>query len=294
MARHAPRPRPRRRHARPRRRGPRRALARRRGAQPLRPRPRWRRSPAPGKTSQIRRVSSVTEDGWRFDFYRNPAYPCSVSGDNTFTIATRLGVPDDEVHPLWVFMHGGGVGYFDPTGKAMPNNGQKVEEDAALQQRNALVRRPQGQGGRRARRLPDDGRVDVRPRHLRRRRHRRPEQPEPRSPSGKLRTVNGLFATKAAIQYALTTRATDDYFLHGGSAGSFGSCHVGWALEAQGIAPAGIIGDSGVHEPGLAARRPGQGLRPHRRGAHHRPAAAPPRGRQRGQPAAPPRGRRAS
>src|SRR6478609_153202 len=82
---------------------------------------------APGKTAQIHKVSSTTADGWRFDYYENPAYPCSVSGENTFTIATRLGVPDDEVRPLWVFMHGGGVGYFDPSGKAMPNDKQKVE-----------------------------------------------------------------------------------------------------------------------------------------------------------------------
>ena len=200
---------------------------------------------APGKTSQIRLVSSVTEDGWRFDFFRNPAYPCSVSGDNTFTIATRLGIPDDEVHPLWVFMHGGGVGYFDPSGKAMPNNGQKVEEDAALQQRNALS------GGLKTKvaAAPAGFRMmavsmcnhDI---------YGGGDTVDPNNPNrdatGKLRTVNGLLATKAAIQYALTTRATDDFFLHGGSAGSFGSFHMGWALEAQGIGPAGIIGDSGV------------------------------------------------
>lgn len=200
---------------------------------------------SPGSTSLIRKVSSSTANGWRFDFYRNPAYPCSVRGDNTFTIATRLGVPDDEVHPLWVFMHGGGVGYFDPAGRAMPNNGQKVEEDAALQQKNALggglkkqvAAAPAGFRMMAVSMCDHDiygggDTVD-------------PNNPN-RDASGKLRTVNGLFATKAAIQFALTTRATDDYFLHGGSAGSFGSWHVGWALEEQGIAPTGIIGDSGV------------------------------------------------
>lgn len=200
---------------------------------------------APGKVSQIRKTSTTTADGWRYDSYENPAYPCSVSGENTFTIATRLGVPDDEVRPLWVFMHGGGVGYFDSTGKAQPNNGQKVEEDAALQRRNALS------GGlkKKVAAAPAGFRMmavsmcnhDI---------YGGGDTVDPNNPNrdanGKLRTVNGLFATKAAIQYALTTRATDDYFLHGGSAGSFGSWHVGWALEEQGIAPAGIVGDSGV------------------------------------------------
>lgn len=200
---------------------------------------------SPGKVSQIRKVSSVTADGWRFDHYENPAYPCSVSGENTFTIATRTGVPDTEVRPLWVFMHGGGVGYFDATGKAMPNNGQKVEEDAALQQRNALS------GG--LKKQAADAPAGFRMMAVSMCNHDiygggdtvDPNNPN-RDANGKLRTVNGLFATKAAVQYALTTRATDDYFLHGGSAGSFGSWHVGWSLEAQGIAPAGIVGDSGV------------------------------------------------
>jgi hypothetical protein len=200
---------------------------------------------SPGKTSQIRKVSSTTADGWRFDSYENPAYPCSVSGENTFTIATRLGVADDEVKPLWVFMHGGGVGYFAPGGKAMPNDGQKVEESAALQQRNALS------GGLKEKvaAAPAGFRMmavsmcnhDI---------YGGGDTVDPNNPNrdadGKLRTVNGLFATKAAVQYALTTRATDDFFLHGGSAGSFGSLHVGWALEEQGIAPAGIVADSGV------------------------------------------------
>ncbi len=200
---------------------------------------------APGKVSQIRKISSTTADGWRFDSYRNPAYPCAISGDNTFTIATRLGVPDDEVHPLWVFMHGGGVGYFDSNGKPQPSTGQKTEESPASQQRNAL-------GGGLKKKIanaPAGFRMmavsmcdhDI---------YGGGDTPDPNNPNkdanGHPRTVNGLFATKAAIQYALTTRATDDYFLHGGSAGSFGSWHVGWALEAQGIAPTGIVGDSGV------------------------------------------------
>ena len=200
---------------------------------------------APGKTAQIRKVSSTTAGGWRFDHYENPAYPCSVSGENTFTIATRLGVPDDEVRPLWVFMHGGGVGYFDSNGRAQPSNGQKTEESAATQQRNVLS------GG--LKKKVADAPAGFRMMAVSMCDHDiygggdtvDPNNPN-RDANGKLRTVNGLFATKAAVQFALTTRATDDYFLHGGSAGSFGSWHVGWALEAQGLPPTGIIGDSGV------------------------------------------------
>ena len=54
-----------------------------------------------------------------------------------------------------------------------------------------------------------------------------------------------MLATKAAIQYTESQYPTDDRFLHGGSAGSAGSFHVAWALDTQGLAPAGIVADSG-------------------------------------------------
>ena len=45
----------------------------------------------PGRVAQIAKVSSSTLDGWRYDFYRNTAYPCSISGYQTFLIATKAG-----------------------------------------------------------------------------------------------------------------------------------------------------------------------------------------------------------
>jgi hypothetical protein len=65
-------------------------------------------------------------------------------------------------------------------------------------------------------------------------------------PDGTPVTVNGLEATKAAIQFAQALYPTTDYFLHGTSAGSAGTFHVGWSLQRQGIAPAGIVADSGI------------------------------------------------
>jgi hypothetical protein len=76
------------------------------------------------------------------------------------------------------------------------------------------------------------------------------DQPDPNNPNttpdGKPRTVNGLFATKAAVQFTRAAYPTSAFFLHGGSAGGYGVLHAGWALQQQGIAPAGIISDSGV------------------------------------------------
>ncbi|MGI8939947.1 MAG: DUF4214 domain-containing protein [Iamia sp.] len=202
----------------------------------------------PGDTSRITLVSSSTVDGWRYDQYRNPAYPCSVSGENTFTIATRLGTPDDAVRPLWVYLHGGGAGFFAPDGTPQPGTGQMDEENPA-QQRGSLS------GGRLNRAIRDAepgfrmlavsmcnhdlyGGPDIAD----------PNNPN-RTPDGRRRTVNGLFATKAGIQHALQTVATDDYLLYGTSAGSFGSFHVAWGLEEQGIPPTAIVADSGLLFP---------------------------------------------
>jgi hypothetical protein len=44
---------------------------------------------APGNTGQIALVSSSTVNGWRFDYYRNGAYPCSIHFGCSFTAAGR-------------------------------------------------------------------------------------------------------------------------------------------------------------------------------------------------------------
>ena len=66
------------------------------------------------------------------------------------------------------------------------------------------------------------------------------------TPDGKPRLTTGLISTKAAIQFARAKYPTTKYFLHGTSAGGAGVFHVAWALQLQGIPPAGIISDSGV------------------------------------------------
>jgi hypothetical protein len=82
----------------------------------------------PGKTDRIDLVSTVEEGGWKWDFHRNRSYPCSISGYQTFLIGTRIGSDPTAAAPLWVRMHGGGVGWFDETGAPMPTAGNKTEE----------------------------------------------------------------------------------------------------------------------------------------------------------------------
>ena len=56
----------------------------------------------PGTTSQINLVSSTTVNGWQYDFYRNSAYPCSISGYQTFVVGTKMGSSRTASSPLWV------------------------------------------------------------------------------------------------------------------------------------------------------------------------------------------------
>ncbi len=200
---------------------------------------------APGDISRIVLVETKTVDGWRYESYRNPTYACAYRGFHTFTIATRVGTPADAVRPLWTHMHGGGVGYFNAAGEPVPGTGQMTEEEPGLQRgqvptgvlQEALAEDPAGFRFLTLSMCSHDiysgtGLAD-------------PNNPR-RRPDGKARTVDGLLAAKAAVRYAVTTRPTDDLFLHGGSAGSFGAFGVAWALQRQGLAPAGIVTDSGV------------------------------------------------
>jgi hypothetical protein len=184
-------------------------------------------------------------DGYKFDQFRNLDYPCSISGYQTFVIGTRVGSSDTATRPMWVRMHGGGVGFFDSSGNPQPTAGNKSEESAAR-----LITVVTGAG------LPALVRADPAAFRLvsvsmcNHDIYSGGDQPDPNNPNtlpdGTGRTVNGLFATKAAIQFARAKYPTGKYFLHGGSAGSAGALSVAFGLEKQGIPPAGAVVDSGV------------------------------------------------
>ncbi len=199
---------------------------------------------SPGSTGSIQLVSTSVESGYRVEYYRNTAYPCSISGYQTFTIAYREGQPTTTAAPLWTYLHGGAVGWFDSSRKPRPDDAYMREESAGSLTgfggsgligkvladpagfrllRTSMCNRDLYSGG---------GLVD-------------PNNPNTLE-NGSARTTNGLFATKAAIQFARDRFPTTKHFLHGGSAGSIGAYSVGWSLEQQGLAPAGIVADSFV------------------------------------------------
>ncbi len=197
---------------------------------------------APGSTNSIQLVSTTQMSGFQIEYYRNLAYPCSISGHQTFLLAYPIGLANATARPLWTHMHGGGVGWFDVNGQPQPDAGLMTEESlTSLIYATGLNLRvltdPAGfrmvsvsycnrdiyAGG---------GFVD-------------PNNPN-LLPGGSPRNTNGLLATKAAIQFALGRFTTSKYFISGTSAGSAGAMAVGWAMQRQGLPAAGIIGDSYV------------------------------------------------
>jgi hypothetical protein len=199
----------------------------------------------PGDTSSIQLLSTSTQGGWKYDYYRNTAYPCAVSGYQTFVIGTKVGSSATTPGPLWTFMHGGGAGYFDANGNPVPGNGQKVEETfdelRGYLTSGALVSRIRGDAG---------GFRTVAVSYCSHEIYGGVNTPDPNNPNttpdGKARPTTGALATKAAIQYAQSLYPTTKTFLHGGSAGSAGTFGVAWSMQLQGIAPAGLVADASI------------------------------------------------
>ncbi|CAN5415201.1 hypothetical protein BH10ACT3_BH10ACT3_11180 [soil metagenome] len=189
-------------------------------------------------------VSSTSQGGWQYDYYRNGDRPCAVSGYQTFVVATRVGSDPTATAPLWVRMHGGGTGYFDSAGVAQPNNANKTEESATR-----LMNTISGGLAADVKATPEGFRMltvsmcshDV---------YAGNDTADPHNPnvvpSGAPVTTTGLIATKEAIRFVRAHYPTDDTFLHGGSAGSAGSFHVAWSMQLEGEPPTSIVADSGI------------------------------------------------
>jgi hypothetical protein len=199
----------------------------------------------PADTSRIESMGSTTVDGWRYDAYRDRGYPCSISGYQTFVIGTKVGANATEAHPLFVYMHGGGVGYFDADGNPVPGPGQKVEESGA-----SLTNRLTNNGLLGRIRLDPAGFRTLAVSYCSHDLYAGSVTPDPHNPNltpeGGPRPTTGLPSVKAAVQYATAQYPTTKTFLYGGSAGSAGTFGVAWAMQQQGIAPAGLIADASV------------------------------------------------
>lgn len=196
---------------------------------------------APGNTGSIELIDTETVGGYELRHYRNLAYPCSVEGHQTFTVFDPIDAEPSEERPLFVLMRGGGLGWFDADGIARPGDGKMRQQGldfaiGQLQKGGITGKLRDSERGFRAL-VVSMCSHDI---------YAGTETPDRYNPRPRA-TTNGLLATKAAIAWTLDHRPTSGYVIRGGSAGSVGSTHVAWGIEAEGRRPpAGIIADSGV------------------------------------------------
>jgi acetyl esterase/lipase len=185
------------------------------------------------------------------DFYRNPAYDCGLSGSYTFSVFNPIYDPDGAA-PLWVYLHGGGVGYFDQWGGYHATVGASQHswnhEESASGLVDHVVRRTIGLDGQPmdttlTRRITQGYRVlvvsmcdhDL---------YAGTGSPYPNSPTGD--TTDGLLATLAAVDYTTANYETTHVFAHGTSAGSVGAFALAFSLAAEQRPLTGVVADSYV------------------------------------------------
>lgn len=195
---------------------------------------------------------SVTRFGLSldFNFYRNTAYECGISGNYTFMVLNPANGGDDDEAPLWVYLHGGGVGHFDDEGNYYAVLGQTEntwnnEETFPDLQRTLEVRTVEnGQiiNNTLTKRIQDGYRllvVSMCDHDL----YSGLGTPYADNPNPDAE-VNGMQATMSAVDYVVANYPTTEVWAHGTSAGSTGVYNLAMSFAAEGINLTGAVPDS--------------------------------------------------
>jgi hypothetical protein len=187
------------------------------------------------------------------EYFDNPDYSCGLSGNHTFEVLGPYNNANLNA-PLWVYLHGGGAGYYDAgqvyrTQIDLDANAFNHEESFATLQELDPDHPATGsaqQDRTITRRISDRYRVLV-VGYCDHDNYSGLGTPYPNNPTGG--DVDGLQAAMAAIEYVATNYSTTDIFVHGTDAGSFGAWSVGQAFHQSGVNLTGLIMDSGIVTP---------------------------------------------
>ena len=194
---------------------------------------------------------------FEFEHYRNNAYGCGLSGNYTFMVMNPQDGDQTTEAPLWVYLHGGGSGYFDENGDYFGMRGQTAatwnEEETFVDLLGQVERRMtennQPKDITLTRRALEGYRlvlVSMCDHDL----YSGMGAPYLNNPNPAAQ-VNGMQATMAAVEYTVANYPTTDVFAHGTSAGSLGVFNLSVAFASEGTFLTGIIADFYLGERAL-------------------------------------------
>ena len=208
-----------------------------------------------------------------FDFYRNNAYSCGLSGNYTFMVVNPANGDETVEAPLWVFLHGGGAGFYDENGdyQAVGDqtedtwNREETFNDFLVEQlQGRTIANGQLQDITLTRRIQEGYRV-LMVSMCDHDQYSGLGTPYPNHPNPGAE-VNGMQATMSAVEYTVANYPTTEVFAHGTSAGSVGVYNLAMSFAAQDIHLTGVVADSILSPrafdlfdvyPGQAPRQPG-------------------------------------
>ena len=208
-----------------------------------------------------------------FDFYRNNTYSCGLSGNYTFMVVNPANGDETVEAPLWVFLHGGGAGFYDENGdyQAVGDqtedtwNREETFNDFLIEQlQGRTVANGQLKDITLTRRIQEGYRV-VMVSMCDHDQYSGLGTAYPNHPNAGAE-VNGMQATMSAVEYTVANYPTTEVFAHGTSAGSVGVYNLAMSFAAQDIHLTGVVADSILSPrafdlfdvyPGQAPRQPG-------------------------------------
>ena len=195
---------------------------------------------------------------WELAYYVNDAYQCGLSGDYSFMVMNPGGNPDATA-PLWVYLHGGGQGYWDDNGdyQGLPfQNENSWNHQETLQglisgvQARVLDANGQLKDQTLVRRIKEGYRLLV-VSYCDHDFYSGLGTPYPNHPTNPNAQVNGLQATMAAIDYTSANYPTTHVWAHGTSAGGPGVWALASSYGSEGAPLTGVVADSGAVTPGI-------------------------------------------
>ncbi len=213
------------------------------------------------RTDEIELAAEDTESAfgfdWELDFYRNSSYSCGASGNYTFMVMEPGNNPGAEA-PLWVYLHGGGVGYYAndgtyyaPVGQTEDtwNNEESFDDFRINQLRGRTLQGGQPKDITLTRRIQEGYRI-LFVSMCDQDQYSGLGTPYPNNP-GSTAEVNGLQATMAAVEYTVANYPTSHVVAHGTSAGSTGAYSLATAFAAENVFLTAAVPDSTVITPRL-------------------------------------------